>query len=62
MAVRSTASPTSTACRGNESSGNPRLADYVFTGTMDYAPNIDAVVWFVQDILPLIRQTVSGSI
>ena len=36
---------------------NPRQADYVFTGTMDYAPNIEAVTWFVQDILPLIRRT-----
>jgi len=26
----------------------------VFTGTMDYRPNVDAVVWFVADILPLI--------
>jgi len=29
---------------------------FVFTGTMDYAPNIDAVVWFAEAILPLIRQ------
>ena len=28
----------------------------VFTGQMDYRPNIDAVRWFVTDILPLIRQ------
>ena len=28
----------------------------LFTGNMDYAPNVDAVVYFVQDILPLIRQ------
>jgi len=27
----------------------------VFTGQMDYRPNIDAVHWFVADILPLIR-------
>ena len=31
--------------------------NYVFTGTMDYPPNMDAVVWFAQSILPLIRQT-----
>ncbi|WP_077147694.1 TIGR03087 family PEP-CTERM/XrtA system glycosyltransferase [Sphingopyxis sp. KK2] len=28
----------------------------VFTGQMDYRPNIDAVRWFAADILPLIRQ------
>jgi sugar transferase (PEP-CTERM/EpsH1 system associated) len=27
----------------------------VFTGTMDYRPNVDAVVWFVRDILPQVR-------
>jgi sugar transferase (PEP-CTERM/EpsH1 system associated) len=30
--------------------------NYVFTGTMDYAPNIGAVTWFVADILPLLRR------
>jgi sugar transferase (PEP-CTERM/EpsH1 system associated) len=28
----------------------------VFTGQMDYRPNIDAVRWFASDILPLIRR------
>lgn len=28
----------------------------VFTGQMDYRPNIDAVRWFATDILPLVRQ------
>ena len=28
----------------------------VFTGAMDYWPNIDAVSWFATDILPLLRQ------
>ena len=27
----------------------------VFTGQMDYAPNVEAVRWFAEDILPLIR-------
>jgi glycosyltransferase involved in cell wall biosynthesis len=27
----------------------------LFTGNMDYAPNVDAVVWFANEILPLIR-------
>ncbi|MFO1027315.1 MAG: TIGR03087 family PEP-CTERM/XrtA system glycosyltransferase [Acetobacteraceae bacterium] len=30
--------------------------NFVFTGTMDYKPNIDAVVWFARDILKLIRR------
>jgi sugar transferase (PEP-CTERM/EpsH1 system associated) len=30
----------------------------VFTGTMDYRPNVDAVMWFVADIFPrILRQT-----
>lgn len=28
----------------------------VFTGAMDYWPNVDAVTWFVEDILPALRQ------
>jgi sugar transferase (PEP-CTERM/EpsH1 system associated) len=28
----------------------------VFTGTMDYWPNVDAAIWFANEILPLIRQ------
>jgi sugar transferase (PEP-CTERM/EpsH1 system associated) len=28
----------------------------VFVGTMDYRPNIDAVVWFAQAVLPLLRR------
>jgi sugar transferase (PEP-CTERM/EpsH1 system associated) len=28
----------------------------VFTGAMDYWPNVDAVVWFARDVLPRIRQ------
>lgn len=28
----------------------------VFTGAMDYEPNIDGVCWFVESILPLIRR------
>ncbi len=31
----------------------PRI---VFTGAMDYWPNVDAVVWFARDILPLIHR------
>lgn len=35
--------------------------NFVFTGTMDYPPNVDAVVWFAQEILPLIRQTMPAA-
>ncbi len=31
-------------------------ADIVFTGTMDYWPNVDAVTWFAGTVLPLLRQ------
>ncbi|WP_118975428.1 glycosyltransferase [Taibaiella koreensis] len=32
----------------------------LFTGNMDYAPNVDAVVYFVQEIFPLIKARVPG--
>ncbi len=38
----------------------PYAADrlnFVFTGTMDYPPNADAVAWFAEAILPIIRRT-----
>lgn len=38
---------------GHDYSHNHTL---LFTGNMDYAPNVDAVQYFVQDVLPLIRQ------
>jgi sugar transferase (PEP-CTERM/EpsH1 system associated) len=28
----------------------------VFVGMMDYFPNVDAVVWFVEEILPILRK------
>jgi sugar transferase (PEP-CTERM/EpsH1 system associated) len=31
--------------------------NFVFTGTMDYVPNVDAVTWFAREILPAIRQS-----
>ncbi len=33
-------------------------ANFVFTGTMDYPPNIAAVRWFAEDILPAIQARV----
>ena len=32
----------------------------VFTGTMDFRPNVDAVLWFARDVLPLVQAEVSG--
>jgi sugar transferase (PEP-CTERM/EpsH1 system associated) len=31
---------------------------FVFTGTMDYTPNVDAVTWFARDILPIVRRQI----
>lgn len=36
-------------------SGPPSL---VFTGTMDYRPNVDGVCWFVREVWPRLRQSV----
>ena len=36
--------------------GQPSEVAIVFTGAMDYWPNIDAVTWFARDILPALRQ------
>ncbi len=33
----------------------------VFTGAMDYWPNVDAVVWFAKDVLPRIRRRISDA-
>jgi sugar transferase (PEP-CTERM/EpsH1 system associated) len=35
-------------------------ANLVFTGRMDYRPNIDAVRWFAREVLPLLRRHNSG--
>lgn len=40
---------------------NVGVPNFVFTGTMDYVPNVDAVVWFANDILPLIRRRTPGA-
>ena len=33
----------------------------VFTGTLDYEPNVDAVFWFTQQILPLIHRAIPAA-
>ena len=40
---------------------DPAPPTYVFTGTMDYPPNADAVSWFASEILPAIRRTVPAA-
>lgn len=35
-----------------------RADELVFTGVMDYEPNVDGVEWFVREILPLVRRRV----
>ena len=37
--------------------GKDRRAHLVFTGSMDWLPNEDGMLYFVRDILPLIRQS-----
>ena len=39
----------------------PADADLVFTGKMDYRPNVDAVLWFADEILPRVRAQVPGA-
>ena len=34
--------------------------EMVFTGVMDYYPNIEGIVWFCRDVLPLIRRELPG--
>jgi len=35
---------------------NPPAASLVFTGVMDYPPNVDGVTWFCREIFPRIRE------
>jgi sugar transferase (PEP-CTERM/EpsH1 system associated) len=34
----------------------PGMQDLVFVGKMDFRPNVDAVLWFSQKVLPLVRK------
>ena len=36
--------------------GDMGQATMTFTGTLDYRPNLDALRWFIAEVLPLIRQ------
>ena len=42
---------------GRTSPYAPGEMPIVFTGAMDYWPNIDAVTWFVHEVLPRLRQS-----
>ncbi len=33
----------------------------IFTGKMDFRPNVDAVLWFAREILPLIREAIPNA-
>lgn len=39
-----------------EGEEGPDAADLVFVGKMDFRPNVDAVLWFAAEVLPLIRR------
>lgn len=41
-------------------SGAREDGDLVFVGSMDWLPNVDGVSWFVEEILPLIREKRPG--
>ena len=40
---------------------DPGIPHFVFTGTMDYWPNIDAVTWFADAIFPRICQRINNA-
>ncbi len=45
---------------------DPQAPDYgrnalVFTGKMDFRPNVDAVTWFAHEVLPLIRREIDDA-
>ena len=48
------------AYRPQSTSLSPKLPEYalVFTGTMDFRPNVDAVLWFARKVFPRIRAQV----
>jgi sugar transferase (PEP-CTERM/EpsH1 system associated) len=44
-----------------EAQEGPGDLDLVFTAKMDFRPNVDAVLWFSQSVLPLIRRQSPGT-
>ncbi|MEA3338807.1 MAG: glycosyltransferase, partial [Chloroflexota bacterium] len=48
----------------NDQIPNPQISKsptLVFTGTMDFRPNVDAVLWFARKALPLVRAEVADA-
>jgi sugar transferase (PEP-CTERM/EpsH1 system associated) len=43
------------------SGANTMEADFVFTGAMDYPPNVEAVKWFAREVFPRVRAAVPGA-
>ena len=41
--------------------GEKKPGSMVFTGVMDYRPNIDAVVWFCDEILPIVQTEIPAA-
>jgi glycosyltransferase involved in cell wall biosynthesis len=39
----------------------PPISDIVFCGSMDWLPNVDAVVYFLSEVFPLIRDRLPGA-
>src|SRR5438552_1510104 len=39
----------------------PPSSDLIFTGVMDYPPNVDGVVWFCREVFPRVRAAVAGA-
>jgi glycosyltransferase involved in cell wall biosynthesis len=37
------------------------MSDIVFCGSMDWLPNVDAVLYFLAEVLPLIREQIPGA-
>jgi sugar transferase (PEP-CTERM/EpsH1 system associated) len=44
------------AVPGLANQAGPGAGDVVFTGKMDFRPNVDAVLWFARQVLPLVRR------
>lgn len=41
--------------------GEPSPSEIVFTGSMDWMPNEDGVLWFAREVLPLVAREVPGA-
>jgi glycosyltransferase involved in cell wall biosynthesis len=46
--------------RFSPTASSPRVADLVFIGSMDWLPNIDGTLFFVREVLPLVRRSRPG--